>query len=89
MWQTCWTGIAQSKMARLPEYGNAAYLRNGLYAFRGPNQQTITTRTCRRYETKESHTGRLKKEPFGPYKEIPEAVHRRALTNAFADDRNY
>lgn len=37
------------------------------------------------YEPKESHAGRPKKEPFDPYKEIPEAVHRCALTNAFAD----
>lgn len=37
------------------------------------------------YELKESRAGRPKKEPFDPYKEIPEAVHRRALTNAFAD----
>ncbi len=37
------------------------------------------------YEPKESHTGRPKKEPFDPYKEIPEAVHHRALSNAFAN----
>ncbi len=37
------------------------------------------------YEPKESHAGRPKKEPFDPYKEIPEAVHRRALFNAFAN----
>ncbi len=37
------------------------------------------------YESKESHAGRPKKEPFDPYKEIPEAVHRRALSNAFAN----
>lgn len=36
------------------------------------------------YEPEESRAGRPKKEPFDPYKEIPEAVHRRALTNAFA-----
>lgn len=36
------------------------------------------------YEPKESRAGRPKKEPFDPYREIPEAVHRRALTNAFA-----
>ncbi len=37
------------------------------------------------YEPKESHAGRPKKEPFDPYKEIPEAVHHRALSNAFAN----
>ena len=37
------------------------------------------------YEPKESHAGRPKKEPFDPYKEIPEDAHRRALSNAFAD----
>ncbi len=37
------------------------------------------------YEPKESHAGRPKKEPFDLYKEIPEAVHRRALSNAFAN----
>lgn len=37
------------------------------------------------YEPKEPRAGRPKKEPFDPYKEIPEAVHRRALTNAFAN----
>ena len=37
------------------------------------------------YEPKEPRAGRPKKEPFDPYREIPEAVHRRALTNAFAN----
>lgn len=37
------------------------------------------------YEPKESHAGQPKKEPFDPYKEIPEVVHRRALSNAFAN----
>ncbi len=37
------------------------------------------------YEPKESRAGRPKKEPFDPYKEIPEAVHRRALSNALAN----
>lgn len=37
------------------------------------------------YEPKEPRAGRPKKEPFDPYREIPEAAHRRALTNAFAN----
>ena len=37
------------------------------------------------YEPKEPHAGRPKKGPFDPHKEIPEAIHRRALSNAFAD----
>ncbi len=40
------------------------------------------------YEPKESHAGRPKKEPFDPYKEIPEAVHCRALSNAFANGKS-
>ena len=35
--------------------------------------------------SRKSPVRRPKKEPFDPYREIPEAVHRRALTNAFAN----